>query len=99
MFFGLAVSRALKFEDLLSSAGLSCKASSQLLPVAWAALPWLPPNRTFGCFVAAVQLMLSVAALFGGMPAENLLAWFLIPGLVSSVARLAPVPLMRPRKG
>lgn len=36
------------------------------------ALPRLPPNRTFGCFVAAAQLMLSVAALFGGMPTENL---------------------------
>ncbi len=30
-----------------------------LLPIAWAALSWLPPNRTFDCFVAAVQLMLS----------------------------------------
>lgn len=39
-----------------------------LLPVAWAALPWLPPNRTFGCFVAAAHLMLSVAALSVGMP-------------------------------
>lgn len=35
------------------------------------ALPWLPPNRTFGCFVAAALLMLSVATLFGGMPAEK----------------------------
>lgn len=70
-----------------------------LLPVAWASLPWLPPNRTFGCFVAAVQLMLSVAALSVGMPAENLPAWFLIPGLVTSVARLASVPLIRPRQG
>ncbi|WP_406428645.1 hypothetical protein OHA59_23090 [Streptomyces sp. NBC_01589] len=70
-----------------------------LLPVAWAALPWLPPNRTFGCFVAAVQLMLSVVALSVGMPAENLPAWFLVPGLASSVARLASVPLIRPRKG
>ncbi|GGN86515.1 hypothetical protein GCM10011579_078390 [Streptomyces albiflavescens] len=68
-----------------------------LLPVAWAALPWLPPNRTFGCFVAAVQLMLSVAALSVGMPAENLPAWFLIPGLVSSVARLASVSSLRAR--
>ncbi|WP_326816589.1 hypothetical protein OIE61_05680 [Streptomyces sp. NBC_01762] len=67
-----------------------------LLPIAWAALPWLPPNQTFGCFVAAAQLMLSVAALSVGMPAENLPPWFLIPGLVSSVARLASVPLMRP---
>lgn len=41
----------------------------------------------------------SVAALSVGMPAENLPPWFLIPGLVSSVARLASVPLMRPRKG
>ena len=63
------------------------------------ALPWLPPNRTFGCFVAAVQLMLSVVALYVGMPAENLPAWFLIPGLVSSVARLVSVPSMRPRNG
>ncbi|MET9410080.1 hypothetical protein ABZX90_30585 [Streptomyces sp. NPDC002935] len=70
-----------------------------LLPVAWAALPWLPPNRTFGCFVAAAQLTLSVATLSVGMPAENLPAWFLIPGLVSSVARLASVPLMRQRQG
>lgn len=70
-----------------------------LLPVAWAALPWLPPNRSFGCLVAAAQLMLSVAALSVGMPAENLPPWFLIPGLVSFVARLASVPLMRPRKG
>ncbi|MGY5031615.1 hypothetical protein ACWC9U_11995 [Streptomyces sp. 900116325] len=43
-----------------------------LLPVARAALPWLPPSQTFGCFVAAVQPMLTVAALFVGMPAENL---------------------------
>ncbi|MER5749135.1 hypothetical protein [Streptomyces sp. NPDC002088] len=70
-----------------------------LLPVAWAALPWLPPNRAFGCFVAAVQLMLSVAALSVGMPTENLPAWFLIPRLVSFAARLASVPLIRPRKG
>lgn len=70
-----------------------------LLLVAWAALPWLPPSQTFSCFVAAVQLMLSVAALSVGIPAENLPSWFLIPGLVSSVTRLASVPLMRPRKG
>ncbi|GGN76493.1 hypothetical protein GCM10011579_057650 [Streptomyces albiflavescens] len=65
-----------------------------LVPVAWAALPWLPPNRTLGRCVAAVQLMVSVAVLAVGMPAENLPAWFLIPGLVSSVARLASVPLI-----
>ncbi len=70
-----------------------------LLPIAWAALPWLPPNRTLGRFVAAVQLMLSVAAFSVGTPAENLPAWFLIPGMVSCLARLASAPLIRPRKG
>ncbi|MEU1202583.1 hypothetical protein ABZ446_41080 [Streptomyces sp. NPDC005813] len=70
-----------------------------LLPVAWAALPWLPPNRSFGRFVAGMQLLLSVVVLTVGMPAANLPAWFLILGVVSSVARLAPAPLIRPRKG
>ncbi len=65
-----------------------------LLPIAWAALPWLPPNRTLGRFVAAVQAAFSI-----GTPAENLPAWFLIPGMVSCLARLASAPLIRPRKG
>ncbi|GAA5030552.1 hypothetical protein GCM10023335_71020 [Streptomyces siamensis] len=70
-----------------------------LLPVAWAALPWLPPNRTLGRLVAAVQLLLSVGVLTVGIPAENLPAWFLVPGVVSSGARLVPAPLIRLRKG
>ncbi|MFE9967494.1 hypothetical protein [Streptomyces sp. NPDC005525] len=80
MLFGRAVPRAEKLEDLLSSARPSSGASSKLVPVARAALPSLVSNRTFGCFVAASQLMLSVAPLFVGMPAENLPAWFLIQG-------------------
>lgn len=70
-----------------------------LLPVAWAALPWLPPNRMLGCFVATAELMLSVAALSAGMPADNLPPWLAIPGLVSSAARLASVLWTSPSNG
>ncbi|WP_406421610.1 hypothetical protein OH809_16865 [Streptomyces sp. NBC_00873] len=59
-----------------------------LVPVAWAALSWLPPSRTAGRVLAVLQLFAAVAALIFGMPAENIPWWFLVPGVVSNVLRL-----------
>ncbi|MET7861206.1 hypothetical protein ABZS81_29205 [Streptomyces sp. NPDC005318] len=59
-----------------------------LVPVAWAALPWLPSRRTAGRVTAVLQLFAAVAALLFGMPAENIPWWFLVPGVVSDLLRL-----------
>ena len=63
-----------------------------LIPVAWAALPWLPPSAVAGRVVAALQLAVSAAALVTGMPAGNLPWWFLVPGVGSALLRLCWSP-------